>query len=1469
MFKLYNLLMSDDTLVFSKKVEDLTDKEKFLVRFCKEKLEYIYIYEYLTGKSIDENINDNRFRFNVLELNGYILIYLEKLKSSNIDTYPREDILTYGKTSIYESNNINIIKNKDNKPVNNMIINDIILNKKVSFIKLYYRIGSLKNDDILKDEKTKYVKTGILINENKNYEATIKKYYFENKTNIVVDTLIFNNYYKDLKINKEKSHTLNIIEFLLDSGYINELFIAECRNQNEMVEELINKEKQFNEYYNDKDLKINLFIHANSIMQKKLGNSIMISNIFTSLTVNKAMCDNLYLSDNNNNNILISSNHNKRLLNLIRYCDLNNETNLLVFENNVRQNKLENNFYSNNKNLYNYLFSEFIISKYFKSFIENIYYNTDNYQFKYYHYKSIVISNFTNNIEKYLENNEDSKQDKIYDLINNYHSNIKNKEKLKIFEKIPGYYSCEDNKYLIFLNFIINCNLNLYIKNSMIKYSKTIKNINSFKSLELNKFLDSIDVNLKFKPYNHQISNIIWMTNIEDKPLILKSNYIMPHLINTTLNQYSNLNVSIHVYLNMGIKLLNLEESKKHSTVISNNILHYESSLNYTNKNDEYKLHLSDKNEIIYLENSSHYDIVENYQPDNIKIMGGILSDEVGLGKTYTTLLFLFSKLKNDRLYCKEKNIGGTLIILHNRLLDQWYSEIEKYFGHLKDNDKINVCKINTITSIKSLYKKSDSLKNYDIVLISSNILSNEKYYDKIIDTSMYKDLDIMNIYWNRIILDEAHEILVTNKIFNDSYLKINNTHINSQLHIVKEKLFNRNIIPFSYNKGIYLYKNSNMIDYTIDYNTFTIKSDKKILHYTLLHKLKSRFRWALTGTPFMYGINNIIPYLYWLSDYRPHFISEVNLDFSLNQYSKFLINRCAVEASINCFNYGFNECDIDRFILNNFRQNTKKELKKNNEIDIPLISEKIIKITQTQLEKDIYNYYKSSVKISELLKLCTNLLISSSFSQDNNNCKDFTKAVEHLKFMNLSDIKDTFIVNVVNDLKKLEFEKKSREDKIEFNKYKIRYLNKLLSYLNNINLDKILEYTNFYIIILNLANNNNDIELKKEFIKNKFDIRSDKLENIFKPCMGLNLNGLINYNLRNNIIKVLNDIICSYYNEKIDILELVSELETNKLYNLYLDTINNKLNGYSKIIPSHALLIYYKILNNFITNSQLAIKTAKDYIQDELINKIKRTSESLETYNSTNYMEERIDDHCLICWNDYDEETNIIVSNCKHFMCEICFIQLKKINGYNFCCPTCRNKIDVNKCFKTNKFKNKLEAQNEEIQENSLTKDKYNAYIEKYGSKMAKMLKHLDELFKDNNKDNNKVIIFSQYREMLFLIKKCLDDYGIKSVDIDGRASVINKKINKFRSDPSINIILLSSDKSNSGCNLVEANYIFIMDILDMEKNIAKQVETQAIGRSARLGQKKPVTVVRFITSDTVEETKYHDIKYNINDLN
>jgi len=143
-----------------------------------------------------------------------------------------------------------------------------------------------------------------------------------------------------------------------------------------------------------------------------------------------------------------------------------------------------------------------------------------------------------------------------------------------------------------------------------------------------------------------------------------------------------------------------------------------------------------------------------------------------------------------------------------------------------------------------------------------------------------------------------------------------------------------------------------------------------------------------------------------------------------------------------------------------------------------------------------------------------------------------------------------------------------------------------------------------------------------------------------------------------------------------------------------------------------------------------------------------------------------------------------------------------------------------------------------------------------KWGSKMALVIDKLNTILKDN--DSDRVIIFSTWDKMLTLVGHALTDCGIKHVFCRGNVHMMSKSIRTFKTDNSYKVILLSSDKCSSGTNLTEASHVFLLDSISESAESSKANEIQAIGRAARLGQKKTVHVYKFVVRDTIEYDYY-----------
>lgn len=129
-----------------------------------------------------------------------------------------------------------------------------------------------------------------------------------------------------------------------------------------------------------------------------------------------------------------------------------------------------------------------------------------------------------------------------------------------------------------------------------------------------------------------------------------------------------------------------------------------------------------------------------------------------------------------------------------------------------------------------------------------------------------------------------------------------------------------------------------------------------------------------------------------------------------------------------------------------------------------------------------------------------------------------------------------------------------------------------------------------------------------------------------------------------------------------------------------------------------------------------------------------------------------------------------------------------------------------------------------------------------------------IDELLREvsENTGAHKVLIFSQFTQMLSLIRERLDKAGLTYCYLDGKTSAQQRKetVEVFQNDDSIKIFLISLKAGGVGLNLTAADYVYLVDPW---WNPA--TESQAIDRSHRIGQTKKVFAYKMICKDTIEE--------------
>lgn len=118
-----------------------------------------------------------------------------------------------------------------------------------------------------------------------------------------------------------------------------------------------------------------------------------------------------------------------------------------------------------------------------------------------------------------------------------------------------------------------------------------------------------------------------------------------------------------------------------------------------------------------------------------------------------------------------------------------------------------------------------------------------------------------------------------------------------------------------------------------------------------------------------------------------------------------------------------------------------------------------------------------------------------------------------------------------------------------------------------------------------------------------------------------------------------------------------------------------------------------------------------------------------------------------------------------------------------------------------------------------------------------------------------HRALIFCQMKEMLDMVQtKVLGDMllSVSHLRLDGSVEANKRQdiVNKFNSDPSYDVLLLTTSVGGLGLNLTGADTVIFV-----EHDWNPQKDLQAMDRAHRIGQKKVVNVYRLITRGTLEE--------------
>lgn len=218
-----------------------------------------------------------------------------------------------------------------------------------------------------------------------------------------------------------------------------------------------------------------------------------------------------------------------------------------------------------------------------------------------------------------------------------------------------------------------------------------------------------------------------------------------------------------------------------------------------------------------------------------------------------------------------------------------------------------------------------------------------------------------------------------------------------------------------------------------------------------------------------------------------------------------------------------------------------------------------------------------------------------------------------------------------------------------------------------------------------------------------------------------------------------------------------------------------------------------------------------------------------------------------IICQLCDDEAEEPIESKCHHKFCRICISEyIESFNGdtTKLKCPVCHIGLSID-----------LEAAAIEMDNDAVEKSSIVNRIDMRGNwkSSTKIEALMEELYKSrSDRVTTKSIVFSQFTSMLDLVEWRLKRAGFETVKLQGSMTPSQRQstIKYFLETPSVEVFLVSLKAGGVALNLVEANQVFILDSW-----WNPSLDTgQAADRIHRIGQHRPIRIVKLVIEDSIE---------------
>jgi SNF2 family DNA or RNA helicase len=569
-----------------------------------------------------------------------------------------------------------------------------------------------------------------------------------------------------------------------------------------------------------------------------------------------------------------------------------------------------------------------------------------------------------------------------------------------------------------------------------------------------------------------------------------------------------------------------------------------------------------------------------------------------------------------------------------------------------------------------------------------------------------------------------------------------------------------------------------------------------------LMRLMHSTYRWIVTATPFN-DVNNVGPFINFLTNYQDP-------------------KPCNMLIVPDILNFVATEC---------FRGITRKAVDTIEAARLPPLIEEIKWLNFSTTERLMYDaYLQNHNNFGDdvyLRQLCCHPQLAEETKLLLSNCKTLDEIevlmVKHYRNDMLAAKKvvdgtqgqinkvDNLILYVtkkvkINKIKRLyNYQKKSAR---KINKEDVIIIEDLISLLKSSEEDEILELIN---------------EENPEAGEAQEDLRAADQEKLDAVSMEI-IDPVLTKLITNN----------PNYDDKTKPSATIENLEARK------KELIKRQSGEKDILngKQNTLNFFTSIVDKLKRVSQ---KT-KNYEKEAAYEAMMKSGNINDLVNEI--CEDDVEDECLICMAEITRE-DIGVTMCGHMFCYKCLTKSIEKSGT---CPMCKKNLTRDKYFT-------VAAKVEKKEYNESDCKTLSELTQKIGTKLANLVMMLKNTEKHT-------IVFSQWPELLTKIGRILSEHGVPNIFCKGTVFRKDKCIRDFNEKNDIKVIMLSSGNTASGTNLTKATQIIFVDPAYGTYEYRVDLEKQAIGRAYRTGQTKPVTVIRLIIKDSIEEQIYHSNK-------